>query len=146
MLDINFIRDNLDKVKKAIEAKQLDPSVVDRVLELDKKRRSFIIAAQEILEQRRSIDPEVFKRALEMSKEQSEITPDVIKKALEIKQNRKEQKSEQEEADRQYKKAILEIPNLPASDVHLGKDENDNTFLKKWKEPKGFTFTTKDHL
>ena len=39
MLDINFIRDNVEKVKKATAAKIVDSSIVDVFIETDKKRR-----------------------------------------------------------------------------------------------------------
>jgi len=50
MLDIQFIRDHPEKVKKAIIDKQLPPrvnvEVVDRILELDKKRRDLILQSE----------------------------------------------------------------------------------------------------
>ena len=39
MLDINFIRENKELVKKGVDAKQFDPSLVDKVLELDETRK-----------------------------------------------------------------------------------------------------------
>ncbi|MEK7120464.1 MAG: hypothetical protein AAB840_00035 [Patescibacteria group bacterium] len=42
MLDIQFIRDNSEKVKKATVGKGVDPSVVDIFLDLDQKRRDLI--------------------------------------------------------------------------------------------------------
>ena len=56
MLDIQFIRDNPEKVKKAIIDKQLPPrvnvEVVDRILELDKKRRDMILQTESIRRER----------------------------------------------------------------------------------------------
>ena len=46
MLDIQYIRDNPEKVKKGVSAKQIDIKLVDRVLELDGKR---IILLQEVI-------------------------------------------------------------------------------------------------
>jgi len=42
MLDIKFIRENVDLVKKDTKNKQLDPSIVDEVLDLDEKKRKLI--------------------------------------------------------------------------------------------------------
>ena len=42
MLDIQYIRENLDKVKKVVSDKQLDPTLVDNLIEIDIKRRTLI--------------------------------------------------------------------------------------------------------
>ena len=56
MLDINYIRENPDQVKKACEDKQLDSSVVDSLLAIDEKRRSLIAQVQELREAASNID------------------------------------------------------------------------------------------
>ncbi|KKU03145.1 MAG: Serine-tRNA ligase, partial [Candidatus Woesebacteria bacterium GW2011_GWE1_45_18] len=48
MLDINFIRENTEKVKKGVAAKQLPAKIVDEVLELDEKRRKLIVEVEEL--------------------------------------------------------------------------------------------------
>lgn len=42
MLDINFIRENAEKVKKATAAKNVSPSIVDRLLKVDAERRKIL--------------------------------------------------------------------------------------------------------
>jgi len=38
------------------------------------------------------------------------------------------------------------LPNLPAPDVPVGKDESANVEVRKWGEPKEFAFEPKDHV
>ena len=55
MLDIRFIRENADKVKKATADKQLDSALVDKVLELDEKRRDLLGRVEELRAKRNKI-------------------------------------------------------------------------------------------
>ena len=48
MLDITFIRENKEKVKAGVAAKQFDPKIVDEVLKLDETRRKLIVEAEEL--------------------------------------------------------------------------------------------------
>ena len=58
MLDINFIRENLDLVKKGVADKGFDSSIVDRVLELDEKRRKMILEVEGLRAKRNKIASE----------------------------------------------------------------------------------------
>lgn len=130
MLDIAFIRENTEKVKKGVAAKQLDPSLVDKVLELDEKRRKLIIEVEELREKRNKIAKEG--KASEEGKK--------------IKEELKGKEPELSKAEEEYQKILSQIPNLPAEDVKEGKDESENEVIRKWGEPKKFDFEAKDHL
>jgi len=55
MLDIQFIRENTDKVKKGVADKQFDPGLVDKVLELDAGRRKLIVEVEELRAKRNKV-------------------------------------------------------------------------------------------
>ena len=55
MLDINFIRENKDLVKKGVGDKGFDLTLVDRVLELDEKRRKLILEIEQLRAERNKI-------------------------------------------------------------------------------------------
>ena len=48
MLDIKFIRENVDLVKRVVKNKQLDISIVDSVLKIDEKKRKLIGEVEEL--------------------------------------------------------------------------------------------------
>ena len=129
MLDINFIRENKEKVKKGVAAKQLDPKMVDEVLELDERRRKLIVEAEELRAKRN-------KAAGEKD----------IEEGRKIKEELKKIEPELAKAQEEFKKAINGIPNLPADDVKEGKDESQNEILRKEGKIKEFDFEPKDHL
>jgi len=129
MLDIQYIRENTDKVKKATAAKQLDPALVDKLLELDEKRRKLLGEIEGIRAKRNKL-------AAEKN----------IEEGKRIKEELKALEPELQKVEDEYRRACLEIPNPPAEDVKEGKDEGENEVVRKWGEPKKFDFEAKDHL
>jgi seryl-tRNA synthetase len=131
MLDIQFIRDNPEKVKKGVSAKQLDAKLVDKVLELDEKRRVFLGEIESLRARRNEIaKKKPFDRA----------------QGKKAKEELKEKKPELDKVEKEYKEALWKVPNLPAADVPVGKDESENKVLRKVGKPKKFSFKSKDHL
>ncbi len=129
MLDIQLIRDNPEKVKKGVADKQFDPSLVDKVLELDKKRRTLM---QEI----QGLQAERNKTAKEKD----------IEKGKKIKEDLKKKEPELEKIEREFNEEFSQIPNLPLTEVPVGKGEKNNIEVRKWGTPRKFDFTPKDHL
>lgn len=131
MLDIEFIRENKDKVKKGVAAKQFDDKIVDEVLALDEKRRGLIKETEELRAERNTLS----------SKEHA-----VSSKGKEIKEKLKKLEPELKEVEQKYKQTLYQIPNVPSEDTPVGKDESENKVIRKWGEPKKFNFKIKDHV
>ena len=129
MLDIEFIRENTEKVKKGVAAKQLDPKIVDEVIKLDGKRRQLIVEVEELRAKRNKVAEEKN-----------------IEEGKKIKEELKAKEPELRKIEEEYETALNLIPNLPSDKAPIGKSEKDNVELRKWGEPKKFDFTPKDHL
>ena len=141
MLDIQFIRDNPEKVKKGVAAKQLDPKLVDRVLELDKKRRQLILEVEDLRARRNEIA-----KASGPEGQRPGGKPFDKAQGKKVKAELQKKEPELKKVEEKYKQALYQIPNLPADDVPVGKDESENKVLHKWGKPKKFSFKAKDHL
>lgn len=128
MLDINFIRENKDLVKKAIADKAMELNLEELLL-LDEKRRQLILKVDELRHQRNQAAE---KRDIEEGKK--------IKQEL----NALEEQLKREE-DR-YNHLMLFVPNIPSKDSPIGKDATANKELKKWGEIKKFDFPVKNHI
>jgi seryl-tRNA synthetase len=127
MIDIKLLRENPEKVKKACENKQAKVDI-DKVLELDKKRRELI---QEV-EMLRS--------------EQKKLGKDQIEQAKGLKTRIKELEPELEAIEKEFSVLFLKIPNLPLDDVIVGKGGDGNKIIKEvGKKPK-FKFQPKDYM
>ncbi len=129
MIDINFVRDNSDEVKRKVASKNFDPKIVDEVLKLDEKRRKFIGEIEEIRSKRN-----------EAAKEKD------IEKGKKIKKELQELEPKAEEAEKEFLEKLSGIPNLPFNNVPLGKGDKDNVELRKVGKIKKLSFEAKDHL
>jgi seryl-tRNA synthetase len=142
MLDIKFIRDNVEKVKTGITAKNYDPSLIDKVLELDEKKRKLQIEVESIRAEKNKIAKEASPSAGPSSSPSEELH----KQGKKIKGDLQDKESEFDKVIEELKKLLQEIPNAPSDKTPIGKSEKDNLEVRKWGEQRKFEFTPKDHL
>ncbi len=128
MLDINFIRENIDKVKKAATDKKVEVDL-DELLKIDEKRRE-LIGKVDSLRQQRNEAAKV--RDIEKGK--------AIKSELDGLEN--ELKKEE---DRFYH-LMLYVPNIPSDDSPIGPNADFNKEIHKWGDIPQFDFDVKDHV
>jgi seryl-tRNA synthetase len=135
MLDIKFIRENIELVRKAIINKQVNANL-DHLIALDDQRRKFIIETEAIRSRKNEIS-EILKKGKD---------EDLIKEGKDLKEKLAKLELEQEEVEGQWRLAMFEMPNIPMSDVPVGKDESENVVIHKKGELPKFKFEPKDHL
>jgi len=119
MININDLRDNVEKFKKGVEAKQLDSALIDDVLKLDGERRKLLGEIEKL-----RADRNVY------AKEQN------IEKGKETKIKLQKVEPELTKIEKEYKEKLFQIPNLPADDVKTGKDESENEIVREWGDKK----------
>ena len=145
MLDIKYIRENIDIVKENIRKKNQDEKLelVDRVVELDELRRENIKETDAKRARRNEIAdlmPKLFK---ENRQEEANVLKEEAKKlAEEIKELEKNVEEETEE----YNRILLTIPNIMHESVPMGKDDSENVEIRKYLEPKEKSFEVPYHL
>ena len=145
MLDIKYIRENIDIVKENIRKKNQDEKLelVDRVVELDELRRGNIKETDAKRARRNEIAdlmPKLFK---ENREEEANVLKEEAKKlAEEIKELEKSVEKETEE----YNRILLTIPNIMHESVPVGKDDSENVEIRKYLEPKEKSFEVPYHL
>lgn len=132
MIDIELVRENPEKVRKGVEAKGIDPSIVNRVAKLDKKWRGTLQTVEKLRHE---------KNVLSKDPSAKEIT-----KAKKVKQELKKLEDDLKKVSEEYEEALRQIPNLPADDVPVGKDESENKVVRDWGEKTKFEFKARDHL
>ena len=127
MLDIKFIRENKDVVKKAIKDKGLTLDL-EKLLKLDEERRKLITETDELNKQRKEL-------AKERDKEKG--------KALKEKLGKLEEKLR--EVEGQYNELMLLVPNIPSPETPTG-DASANKEIHKWGKIPNFDFKPKSHI
>jgi len=140
MLDLKFIRNNPDKVKEAVRNKN-EKVNIDKILELDAKRRDLTFEGDNLKNKRNEISKEVGK--LKKDSKDAFILMEEVKG---ISDKIKIIDDQIKEIDEKLSQLLLWVPNVPHHSVPIGKDEKDNKFVKEWGEKKEFSFKPKDHL
>ncbi|MEK9130211.1 MAG: serine--tRNA ligase [Patescibacteria group bacterium] len=121
MLDIKFIRENSDLIKTACENKRVDVDI-DGLLKLDAKRKIFLQEIDKLRKTRNEIAEQI---KMDFSKKD-----ELIEKGKNIKEEILKIEKESEEIEKEFNKLMYLIPNIPLSDVKIGRGEEDNEILR----------------
>ena len=140
MLDIKFIRENVDIVKDAIKNKN-EKADLDKILIMDKKKRKLQFNYDNLRAEQNRVSKEI----PELKKTKKD-TSELISEMGIISKNIKKISNELSEISSELNSELLKIPNIPYPDVPIGKSEDDNKFIKEWGEKKEFSFKPLDHL
>jgi len=132
MLDINFIRQNKEKVLQAAKNKNREVKI-DEIIELDDKRRSLINQIQSLREQRNKIA-------------KNRPTPEIIEEGKKIKQELQKLEKELNQIENQLNLLLSFAPNIPLDEVPIGKDALSNKVVKTWGQIPQFDFSPKSHI
>jgi seryl-tRNA synthetase len=141
MLDLNFIRENPDKVKAALIDLNIE-APIDEILQLDQQRRELLKEVEALRQERNSGSKVVGQLMREGKKEEAEVQKARMSQVGD-KISELDEKLRQVEADLYDKQ--LYVPNMPGPDVPVGPDENHNVEVRRWGEPPTFDFEPKAH-
>ncbi len=139
MLDIKWIRNNTEEVKAYLLSRNHD-FPLDRLLELDDQRRSLITEAELLKSERNEGSKKVA-----MAKKTEEDTTVLKERMKEIGIRIKDIDGDISNVELELENLLLNIPNRPHSSVPVGSDETDNVEIRKWGEPRSFSFEPKAH-
>jgi len=139
MLDMKFVRENPEKVEQAMKNRNMDKNL-DEFLALEKKRREVLQQVEADKSQRNAASG-----AISQMKKAGENADEQIKAMRELGEKIAADDKVLKETEASLKEILLTIPNMPADDVPVGKDENDNPVIRTVGEPKKFGFTPQAH-
>ena len=139
MLDMRFIRENTDVVRKSLEARNSDYNL-DELLSLDKERREILTEVEALKKERNEVSAIIGKNARE-GKDSLELKEKMSKVSSKI----KELDVKVAEIDEKQRFLLLTIPNVLHSSTPFGKDEDENVEVRKWGIPRKFDFEVKPH-
>jgi len=139
MLDLNYIRNNIELVKKKTEAKGTFFDV-EQFKKIDSRRRELITEIEGVKSKKNNLAKEIgkLKRQKAETSELEEQSRVLSKEISEIEQELKEIESH-------FQDIILNIPNLFDDSVPIGKTEIDNVVVREWGEKPSFNFSPKPH-
>ena len=134
MIDIALIRENPELVRENIKKKFQDAklTLVDEVIELDKKNRALKTEGDNLRAERNKLSAEVGKFMKEKNFEEAEKVKAQVKADAERLAKIEE---EQADIDAEVKKRMMVIPNILDPSVPIGKDDSENVEVERFGEP-----------
>lgn len=141
MLDIKLIRENPDRIKAGMKAKEVDcDALIDRILELDEQRRTLLQQTEALKAEQNKVSKQI--PAL---KKAGEDTTAIFKEMGEIKGKIAALDGQLREVMNEYQQDLYCLPNMPDEDLVAGGKEN-NEPLRYFGEKKAFDFEPKNHV
>jgi len=138
MLDLRYIRDNPEKVKKSNAARGSEVDV-DKLLKLDQKRRTIIQNVDDLKAKRNSAS-----EAIGKAKKTGEDMSDAIAEMRKVSDEIKEKDTALRDIEKQIYEIQIWIPNIPHDTVPVGGEEA-NEIIKSWGEIPSFDYKIEPH-
>lgn len=140
MLDIKVIRENSTWVKNKLAARGVTAAEIDDLLKLDEQRRALLTQTEDLKAQRNRTS-----KAIATAKHDHQDVSDQVLDMKKVGQQiaADDQKLKEIEAKLQY--ILVRLPNIPADSVPVGPDESYNVEVRKWHQPREFSFEPQSH-
>src|SRR6266568_5134987 len=143
MLDLNYVRDHLDRVRAALAARGMPATAMDDFAEADAERRRVIAESDALNAERNNASRVIGALMKEGRREEAEARRQQVS---ELKDRIGELEQRREQAERRMRELLSTLPNIPHESVPIGKDESDNVEIRRWGTKPEFDFEPKDHV
>ncbi len=140
MLDIKRIREDYENVKAAVERRGKGSFGIEKVIDLDAKRREMLAEVEAMKSKQNATSKEVPKL-----KKEGKDTTALFAEMKELSAKIKEIDAQVSEVEEELRDVLLGVPNTPYKDVPDGLDDSDNVELRKVGTPREFDFEAKAH-
>ncbi|PKR82521.1 serine--tRNA ligase [Heyndrickxia camelliae] len=140
MLDIKYLRANLDEVKEKLQHRGEDLTDFEKFEDLDKRRRELIVVTEDLKSRRN----EVSQKIAQMKREKQN-ADEQIAQMREVGDKIKQYDDELRQVEEDLNRILLSIPNIPHESTPVGESEDDNVEIRKWGEVRDFNFEAKPH-
>lgn len=139
MLDLKFVRSNLDLVACMLQQRGYDLDL-SRFHSLDERRRSLLGGLEELRSRRNKVSDQIA-----AMKRRGEDSSSLISEMKAVSREIKQLESELPAVVDQLNELLMLIPNIPHDTVAVGKDADDNPVIRTWGEPRQFDFEPVPH-
>jgi seryl-tRNA synthetase len=139
MLDLKFIRENTDLVKKALRDRNLKLDI-EAITRLDEQRRGYLTEVGSLRSDKNKVNDEI--GALLKAKED---TKEKIFSMKAISEKIDELEDKLSLIEKELDQKILTIPNIPHESLPIG-DASSNKIMRSWGEPRKFDFKPVTHI
>jgi len=129
MLDLNYVRENIGAVRAALDARRFPTDLLNRFDQIDSERRRVIGEADTINQHRNAASKEIGSLMQAGKRDEAQ-----AKKAevAGLKEKQADLERLRDETESAMREILINLPNIPASDVPVGADESANKEIRKW--------------
>jgi seryl-tRNA synthetase len=142
MLELRFIRENIDLVKTKTAKRGLDTEILDRFMQIDARRLVILGEVEQLKSRRNNVSKEIAQ--LKKTGDNTGAEP-LITEMKEANSRIKSLDEELAEVQNDLHTIVMSVPNLCDDSVPEGQDDSDNIEMKTWGEKPSFSFTPKQH-
>jgi seryl-tRNA synthetase len=143
MLDLNYVRENLDRVREALQTRHADTTPLDDFAKADAERRRVIAESDQLNAQRNTASREIGGLMKEGRKEEAEARRAEVGQ---LKERIAELDHLRGQTETRMNDLLSSLPNIPHESVPRGDSEEDNVEVRRWGTPPQFNFEPKDHV
>jgi seryl-tRNA synthetase len=140
MLELRFIRENLELVKEKTEFRGIKDSRVEDFAAVDIKRRELLTELESLQNRRKTVSSEIAELK-KQNKDAESLILEMRKAGERIKDLKKQVASVEED----LQEIVMGIPNLCDDSVPQGMDDSENVEVRQWGKISEFTFDPKPH-
>ncbi len=140
MLDLKFVRENLDSVRGALERRGAAVNL-SGFEELDRERREVLVSVERLRAERNAASEEIGR--MRRAKEDASVLMERMKR---VSAGIREREADLPDIERRMEEMLLSLPNIPDPSVPDGKGEEDNLTVRAWGDRPAFPFPVRDHV
>ncbi|HHO48285.1 MAG TPA: serine--tRNA ligase [Desulfobacteraceae bacterium] len=142
MLELRFIRENIDLVREKTMRRGMDSAVIDRFAEIDADRLALLAEAENLKNRRNTVS----RRIAELKQGgDNEAAEPLIREMREASARIRELDARLSAVEEELQDIVMSIPNLCDDSVPVGRDDSDNVEVRKWGGIPGFSFAPRPH-
>src|SRR5690349_17522458 len=143
MLDLNYVRDNLDAVRTALEKRGMATTALNDFAAADAERRRVIAESDQLNAQRNTASREIGALMKDGKREEADARR---KQVNELKARMAQLDTSRDEAEKRMRELLSTLPNIPHESVPVGRDESANAEIRRWGAQPEFDFKPQDHV
>jgi seryl-tRNA synthetase len=143
MLDIAYVRENLDAVRERLQTRGFDTEPLARFAELDARRRASITEHGELSAERNRLSPEIGALMKAGRRDEADAKREEVKR---LKERIEALEVERDAAEAALNEILHGVPNLPHESVPVGSDADANAEVRRWGAPPALEFEPLDHV
>lgn len=141
MIDPNLLRNNLAEIAQQLKIKRNFDLDTAKITDLEEQRKSLQVKTETLQAERNARS-----KAIGMAKAKGENIEPLLAEVDNMGEELNQAKAQLEAVQADMNQIFLNIPNLPADEVPLGKDDTENKEILRWGTPRQFDFEVKDHV